>query len=90
MISMNASVGAGAALLDLEHKGWKDKIDCNTLRMDHESNCIIGQLYGDYFDGLHKLNIGWYGRFDLGFNAVANIPQLEQLWIEQINARKSK
>jgi hypothetical protein len=46
----------GAKLLDEKYEGdWREKIDIDELDMDNQDECILGQMYGDYEDGLEEV-----------------------------------
>jgi hypothetical protein len=73
-------VELGAALLTKHfgHAGWKQKIDLDRLNIAGDDSCIIGQLFGDYGDGLTTVGAwpadarqryGFTGNFD---GATAN------------------
>ena len=49
-------VQRGVKLLDFEIPNWRMGIDIETLDMDRQSECILGQLYGNYVDGLYLLH----------------------------------
>lgn len=44
-------VKKGARLLDRVHAGWAERIEADRLAMESCDRCILGQLYGSYFDG---------------------------------------
>lgn len=47
----------GAKLLT-EHFGdesWKGRIDPDTLVMSNTCKCVLGQLFGNFYDGVEKL-----------------------------------
>ena len=51
-------VTAGIALLDKQGpEGWRNKIDVETLDLAYIDKCILGQVYGNYFDGLKVLDV---------------------------------
>lgn len=52
---LGARVQRGMALLDVEYPGWREMIDLDKLNMGSTRNCTLGQLYGDFDDGLHAL-----------------------------------
>lgn len=55
-------VRLGAALLDHKQPDWRKRIDTANLDLEDTRNCIIGQLYGYYINGLEQLRIsGGYG-----------------------------
>lgn len=47
----------GAELLDRVSPGWHEKIDPDILYMMCTKYCVLGQLYGDFSDGLVALGI---------------------------------
>jgi hypothetical protein len=49
-------VRRGARLLDREAPGWERKIDLDTLDLEHTCNCVVGQVYGDYDEGIEQLD----------------------------------
>ena len=48
-------VARGAALLDTVRPGWFREVAVDRLTLDSCSRCFLGQLYGDYADGLNRL-----------------------------------
>lgn len=48
-------VGEGAALLDRTVPDWETKIDLANLVIWDGCRCILGQLYGTYFNGTDML-----------------------------------
>lgn len=50
-------VARGAALLDQYLPGWTSEINLNELRIESGSDCVLGQLYGDYGDGRDRVGI---------------------------------
>jgi Uri superfamily endonuclease len=51
------AVDHGAALLDERLPGWRRVIDPDGLELRHCSECILGQLFGDYDRGLQALGL---------------------------------
>lgn len=45
-------VKRGAALLDGLDPNWATKIDLETLQMSVTCNCVLGQVFGGYEEGL--------------------------------------
>jgi len=56
-VSIPKTVERGAAVLDTVLPNWESQIDLETLDMSlgSECGCVLGQLYGDYFEGLRVL-----------------------------------
>ena len=48
-------VANGAALLDKHNPDWYMAVSLQGLRMSSCSECVLGQLYGDYGRGLDKV-----------------------------------
>jgi hypothetical protein len=88
------SVARGAALLDQYRPGWADEIDLDELRLESGSDCVLGQLYGDYGEGRAQLRIldTAYSQ-DLGFTAGLDGPAadwfgLNRCWRALIEDRR--
>lgn len=51
-------VAAGATFLDDNGPAkWYEKIDTDKLDIQSSRNCILGQLYGEFFDGRNDLGL---------------------------------
>lgn len=87
-------VNRGVDLLDRyfgDRSSWVDRIEVDRLEMSNECNCILGQLFDHYVDGLIALNdsrLGcqalWghqYG-FTTGIWSHDHFIVLNQLWLE--------
>lgn len=53
----------GAKLLDEVMPGWAGKINTLELNVDSFKNCVLGQLYGSFWDGMKQL--GYSGTRDV-------------------------
>lgn len=62
-------VAKGVELLDDKVPGWRDRVNA-TVSVASTSNCILGQLYGNYWTGTRRLGIGGFfgSGADYGFN----------------------
>ncbi len=49
------AVDAGVAVLDQKNPGWRGQVDLDILDMHNTRSCVLGQLYGSYWDGLEVL-----------------------------------
>jgi hypothetical protein len=58
-------VRRGATLLDQEQPDWFEEIDTRTLDVRYMDLCPLGQLYGDYKDGLDALHLYLPWRYGL-------------------------
>ena len=47
----------GVKFLDEHYPGWLQEIDVDRLNLEHYSNCVLGQLYGDFGDGMYDLEL---------------------------------
>lgn len=71
----------GAALLDDRDPGWAARIDARTLALEDGRACVLGQLWGEYQQGLGRSRVldlsSAPGRFvspvDLGFQAISDL-----------------
>lgn len=95
-------VARGAAHLDVVRPGWFNDIDTGTLTLSSGCRCTLGQVFGDYHEGLKAM--GWCNYFN---GVPDNAPQrthgftigikpkespewmlLQDAWIEAIADRR--
>ena len=50
-------VALGARILDEKCPGWREKIDLANFALTGCRQCVLGQLYGLYTNGIHELGI---------------------------------
>jgi hypothetical protein len=82
-----ALVELAATRLDRAVPGWHDRLDWATLDLDDPRRCVLGQLYGDYHEGLHRL----YGRPPHHRDAYAFTSYVdEDLWYAAATARRAE
>jgi len=62
-----ARVADGARLLDAYMPDWASRIDLSILDLENVERCILGQLYGDYLEGLYRLHLCFQQTVDNGF-----------------------
>lgn len=83
------NVHRGIELLDQQVPDWRERIDWDRLRMGHGCACVLGQLYGSYFNGIEWLQITGQ---DYGFDVSWMKPtfddyrRLTDLWRQEANA----
>lgn len=67
---MQKRVKRGIKFLDKElgRKKWAKKIKLNKLNLGNAATCVIGEIYGDYGDGLDTLNKSKAWGRNNGFN----------------------
>lgn len=52
---INEYVQNGMALLDTVSPGWETKVDPDIIDVSSLSNCILGQVYGDYNTAMKEI-----------------------------------
>lgn len=89
--TLKKRAAAGAAYLDKREPGWADKINLASLDMSFCVTCVIGQLYGDYYE-YYKMPLSW--KEDLGFTILPDKApskkeweELTECWKDEILAR---
>ncbi len=87
-------VQSGAQLLDERRPGWYREIDIAQLDIALGSKCILGQVYGSYFEGVKAIGLACgqtapYG-FAVTFSGPApdNYANLTAAWREEIALRR--
>ena len=76
-----ARASRGALLLDDRDPGWAERVDPGSLHLSDGSACVLGQLWGEYRQGLGRARVLDFSsapsRFvspvDLGFQAVGDL-----------------
>lgn len=56
MSNRSPRIERGAAVLDQNAPGWETKISLDHLDLANASYCVLGQVYGDYDNGLRELD----------------------------------
>lgn len=94
--SLDARVTRGAHWLDLHTPDWSDEIDVDTLRMGSPRQCILGQVYGNYFVAADQFTLTCSATIKLGFNGslvglllTAELFRLRRAWRKLILARRA-
>jgi hypothetical protein len=88
---MRVLAAAGAAFLDKRMEGWADKIT-RTVKIHSCSECILGQLFGEFDAGVMALSIGNPAEAaKLGFAApyIMAYSSLNAAWEREVAARKA-
>lgn len=100
MNNFEARVLKGIHLLDNSKPGWRDSIEIETLDLASMSECVLGQVFGDYETGVRSLGVSLdmidsylevqssYG-FDLTYEELrsehgGHYENLTQEWVKQI------
>lgn len=85
-------VERGAALLDKRHPEWCKRIDLVKLNMRDGHQCVLGQVYGHFGNGLTELHIqAWRYGFIPTTKSIADensdYARLKPLWRKAVEAR---
>lgn len=95
---------AGAALLDRIRKRWAWEVDPERLELHSLTYCVLGQLYGTYSEGSHRLerrfprqlSYGSSWSSDYGFDRSyltrdwdGEFAALDAAWREEIAKRRA-
>ena len=93
---LKARVERGLALLRETHgPNFADHINLKTLELEHDSVCVLGQLYGNYSYGVNELFDGSLQEsvkhgFDLAPGDDANFSQLDVIWQEALTPQVTR
>lgn len=82
-----SSIPEAALFLDANHRGWAAKINLRALNQKQIKSCVLGQLYGNYFDAMNKLFDQTGERNE---DTIFGRHASESQWIEEINKRRSE
>lgn len=100
--TFSARAFRGMAYLDQHKPGWVDLIDTELLDMRSPDRCILGQLFGSYwnyciYNGDFWKNVPDHHEVhDYGFQIAEDdykfirnpYPELSEIWVALINDRK--
>lgn len=83
-----------AKLLDRKRPGWYNKVNAVTLDQASAHRCVLGQVYGSYYEGLKALQLisapdtdGFDGGKHYGVRTW-NAAEETHAWREEIHARR--
>ena len=88
MLTIQARVGAGAAFLDRCQPDWIRQIDLQKLDMSDPQDCMFGQIFGSFEEGIFRIELGSHARQEalpeesLGFEAIADQSHTAQMIAE--------
>lgn len=80
--SMERAVMEGKNFLDSRlGRGWRSRIRWSAINMS-SSRCILGQLYGSFWEGRRALGLKTEEAIALGFDAqdYEDYPRLAKIW----------
>ena len=84
------AVQKGIDLLDQKGpKNWRERIDLDTFDIGSLNNCVLGQVYGSWHDGMNALFPSTVtGRSDVaahyGFDGVGFYAELQDEWTDRM------
>lgn len=90
-----ANAHQGARLLDSAMPGWASKVDAERLDQQTTKNCVLGQVYGDYWHGLDGLGLEFGGQFKYGFSMPYSTADFEKwqvltdAWRAEVRSRQA-
>ncbi len=58
---------AGIAFLNVVNPKWVKKIDLKKLDLSSTNTCVIGEVFGNYHDGINKMDLDSSQAETLGF-----------------------
>lgn len=101
MASAKQRVQKGARMLDKYRPGWAIEINISDFNITSPTECIIGQLFGDFSNGVHALRalgasvdirkLGFMIQTSSIWNGFCDIDtdyiNLQKEWVAEINAR---
>ncbi|HEY6019690.1 MAG TPA: hypothetical protein VIY48_07260 [Candidatus Paceibacterota bacterium] len=68
LLDLRERVAKGVELLDAHDPGWRHEVDVEKLDILDEEYCILGQVFGDYFEGKGHLGIAFEPGSIYGFD----------------------
>lgn len=91
--SVTDRVAAGSNWLDVIHRGWDEDINLDTLTIDSCDQCVLGQLFERYGDGLEALELDDDDAVEFGFDRHTSehpdvYDDLTAAWMDAIRARR--
>jgi hypothetical protein len=89
MTTIAQRVAEGAAFLDVRDPEWIGKVDLERLDLGSCTRCILGQLAGDYEDGVEMFALDGADTVALGFNTTLGFDDLTAEWKRVITERRS-
>lgn len=100
-ITVAERVARGAALLDHEDPGWWQRIDVSGLDLASCQACVLGQLFGEFNDGVEAVFPRRLDKVDKrigfaasrGFDVIDDVASdsfdaLTAAWLDLINERR--
>lgn len=92
MIDHTSNVARGVELLDSRFANWRKVIDLDKLDMLSLDNCVLGQLFGSYSNGVSAL---WFAGYhsdwanEHGFDTCAEYGELTRVWKDAVSGGRA-
>lgn len=83
----------GASYLDAQMPYWYQRVDSKRIDIEHSKNCILGQLFGDYYAlGAQRFRrkleeIGHSSQYGFNWFICADSKTLNLAWKNEVNHR---
>ena len=94
-MDLSARAHNGALFLDARLPGWHRSIMLDQLDLASTCDCVLGQLFGDYGEGMHRLHIdtGVLLGFTLDVEEIIANPglgfdDLDEPWAREVISRR--
>lgn len=85
-----AKVAEGVKFLDENASSdWRSEIDLDNLRLESCEVCVLGQIFGQYEDGLSELGIDSYEATGYGFSTNGSWQELTQAWKDALGTNNT-
>lgn len=92
MATISERVQAGASLLDEKDPGWAIRLPrVSRLAIGSVRNCVLGQLYGHFYDGWSRLGIRGKDSERYGFAEWerGKVGEVNAAWRAEILSRRA-
>lgn len=72
----------GITFLDAQKSGWREEINLETLKMNTDENCVLGQVFGSYESACDSLGLDQDIAAHMGFVRTKRIgwKRLSKMW----------
>ncbi len=78
--NVEGRVARGVKFLDAQLPGWYRKVSLVELQMNLTCQCVLGQIFGHYADGLETLDISNNRAIEMGFDSNINARDVMGRW----------
>lgn len=92
-VTIEQRVAEGADLLDTEHPDWWRTIDIGRLDLADRCRCVLGQIWGDYYQAPITLDDAVLCGFDASEATMAapeEFTELTEAWLALIERRRAE